>query len=116
MKRRAFLIASSVAAISMFALATGSLAKTASPWDGTWSGSWGGQADTSISIAGGQVISYKYKGGPVPIKFQNVSGKTVSFGIKGNYDVKLQMTGPTTASATFHSPTLGDAAADLTKN
>lgn len=84
-----------------------------SAWDGTWSGSWGGQRPTSITIAGGRVVSYEYQGVSTPVAKSIVTPTRVSYGENGT-TVALTKTTKTTAFAELHSSD-GDATAELTK-
>jgi hypothetical protein len=91
-----------------------SQAQTKTSWDGTWSGAWGGIADTSVTILGNKVVSYIYKGAPVPVGKNKVAPTTVSFGTN-RYHIGITRMSGTTASAQYHSLSLGDAVAILTK-
>jgi hypothetical protein len=100
-----------VAAIGVFAaLPTVAQAKNKKPateqtqvnpskFDGTWQGSWGGSAATVISIHGGKVTSYTYKGTSVPIGQTTTSGNTLSFG--SGYTVTLTLAAPNRATAQY---------------
>jgi hypothetical protein len=108
--RRAFSFAVSIA---LLGVASAAQAATKSAWDGTWVGSWGGQADASITISGNKVVRYLYRGQSTPVGASKVTQTTVTFG--AGYTVTITRLTDTTASAQFHSASLGDAAADLTK-
>ena len=99
--------------ISLLLTASASQAASKSSWDGTWVGSWGGQADTSVTIVGNRVARYTYKGQSVPVGTNKVTQTTVTFGT--GYTVTITKMTNTTASAQYHSASMGDAAADLTK-
>jgi hypothetical protein len=100
-----------VAAIGVFAaLPTVAQAKHKGPvteqtqvnpakFDGTWRGAWGGSAATVISINGGKVTSYTYKGTSVPIGQTTTSGNTLSFG--SGYTVTLTLAAPNRATAQY---------------
>ena len=90
-------------------------AQQASGWDGTWSGAWGGRAETSVQIAHGRVVRYEYQGATVPIATQKVTGRTLTFGIPGDYTITIDLTSPGRASANYESSTRGSAQADLTR-
>jgi hypothetical protein len=101
-------------------------AQKAGNWDGTWSGSWSGprvpvnRGATSVTIIGGRIARYEYMGRPVPVTISKVERSIVTFGIAGNYAIRITRTGPNTATATYEnlgSNEAGDvAAADLTRN
>lgn len=55
------------------------LAKNASSWNGTWTGAWGGQASTSITIAGNKVTAYLYQCTAVSVMKSGVAGNKVTF-------------------------------------
>ena len=99
--------------ISVLLAASASEAASKSTWDGTWIGSWGGQADTSVTVVGYRVARYTYKGQSVPVGTNKVTKTTVTFGT--DYTVTITKLTDTTASAQYHSASMGDAAADLTK-
>jgi hypothetical protein len=82
-------------------------------WNGTWAGSWGGRDPTSITIAGGRVISYEYQGASTPVAKSKVTPKRVIY-VSNGTTVTLTKTGKTTAHAALHS-SQGDATAELTR-
>ena len=90
-------------------------AQTATSWDGTWTGFWGGISATSVTIVGGRISRYEFKEKSVPITISEVQENTVTFGVAGNYEVRIIKTSQNTATATYENFTNNDiAVADLT--
>ena len=92
-------------------------AQTATSWDGTWAGFWGGISATSITIVGGRLARYEFKGKPVPITISKVQGNMITFGVAGDYVIRVIKTSQNMATATYENFRNNDtAAADLTRN
>ena len=106
--RRALFIA---LPIVLLVTAGASQAASKSAWDGTWVGSWGGQADASVTIVGNKVVRYVYKGQSVSVGANKVTSNNCHFG--AGYAVTITKLTDTTASAQYHSASMGDASADL---
>jgi hypothetical protein len=86
-----------------------------SAWDGTWAGSFKTGDPVSVTIAGGKVIAYSFRGAaPYGIEYSRVTRTTVAFGDKQNYSVRLFKRDERTAFGTAHSP-IGDGSTSLTK-
>ena len=75
-------------------------------WDGTWAGVVAKTGDTvSVTIAGNKVVSYSVRGAsPFPITYSSVTARSVSFGDRKNFSVRISKTGPRTAWGTAQSP------------
>jgi hypothetical protein len=92
-------------------------AQKAGSWDGTWSGTWVPGGGASLTIIGGKVARYEFRGHPVPVTISKVERSIITFGTAGHYAVRITRTGPNTATATYESFLNNDAAAaDFTRN
>jgi hypothetical protein len=92
-------------------------AQAGSSWNGTWTGFWGGASATSVTIVGGRLARYEFKGRPVPVTISKIEGNMLTFGIAGNYAIRIIKTSQNTATASYESLRNNDtAAADLTRN
>lgn len=91
------------------------LAMPNSGWDGTWSGAWGGQPGqaTSVTVAGGRVVSFTYQGMSHPVASSNVAANRITYQDQGNV-VTLTKRSETTAAATLQTQ-MGNATAVLTR-
>jgi hypothetical protein len=107
--RRAIL---GVVAFTLLPLAVPAFA--ADSWDGTWTGLWGGADETAITIEGGKVVTYSFKGTTQPVETESADGKQIRFGTK-LFSIVLARSGETTAKAQFVSNTMGQTTAELTR-
>jgi hypothetical protein len=84
-------------------------------WDGYWALSQPGQAKSFIQISRGKVVRCQYEGIFVPIAFQESSSNRLTFGVRGQYRVEIDLVGPTSARASIASRAFGAAIAELSK-
>lgn len=104
-----------IAVMTIIAFSPVALAASMKEWDGTWSGAWGGSPSqtTSVTVAGGRVVSYEYQGVSHPVATSKVTATKVIYEDQGN-TVTMTKNSATTATAALHS-SQGDATAELTK-
>ena len=84
------------------------------PWDGVWTGTLGNTSAISVIIAKNRVVKYMFMGAPMPIQYNNLDARNVSFGDRDHYNMTLTKTGDVAASAVYHGRN-GYASATLTK-
>jgi hypothetical protein len=84
------------------------------PWDGIWTGTLGNSSAISVIVEKNKVVKYTFMGAPVPIQYNNLNAKNISFGDRDHYNMTLAKTSDMTASAVYHGRN-GYASATLTK-
>jgi hypothetical protein len=94
----------------------GAFAQRTNSWDGVWTGLWGGVSRTSITIVNGRLVRVDYEGQPSPVTIATIQRDSLTFGVPNNYIVRVERTGPNTATATFENFRTNETdAADLTR-
>jgi len=84
------------------------------PWDGVWTGTLGDRSAISVIIEKNKVVKYTFMGAPMPIQYNSLDAKNISFGDRDHYNMTLAKTSDMTASAVYHGRN-GYASATLTK-
>ncbi len=83
-------------------------------WDGVWTGTLGNSSAISVTIAKNKVVNYLFMGASMPIQYNDLDAKSVSFGDRDHYNMTLAKISGLTASAVYHGRN-GYATAVLTK-
>jgi hypothetical protein len=109
--RRVFLIAIPLA--FLIARDTARAEQTWS-WDGVWTGRLSNTSVISVTIAKNKVVNYLFMGAPMPIQYNDLNAKNVSFGDRDHYNMTLTKTGDISASALYYGRN-GYASATLVK-
>ena len=82
-------------------------------WDGTWTGVSSTGDPVTVTIVKGKVIGYSIRGAsPYPVEYSDVTGRSILFGDRRAFTVRLTKAGNRVAYGSAHT-SMGDGTAVL---